>query len=56
MLVAENPSLVSKLVIGQSYQGRPLNVLKVNQQSGHNLREVQYTDWNTSVIFTLVFI
>uniref|UniRef100_A0A3P8X0X3 Carboxypeptidase A1 n=1 Tax=Cynoglossus semilaevis TaxID=244447 RepID=A0A3P8X0X3_CYNSE len=28
MLVAENPSLVSKLVIGQSYQGRPLNVLK----------------------------
>uniref|UniRef100_A0A3Q3W5K2 Carboxypeptidase A1 n=1 Tax=Mola mola TaxID=94237 RepID=A0A3Q3W5K2_MOLML len=28
MLVAENPSLVSKLVIGQSYEGRPLNVLK----------------------------
>ncbi|AWP07859.1 putative carboxypeptidase A1-like [Scophthalmus maximus] len=28
MLVAENPNLVSKLVIGQSYQGRPLNVLK----------------------------
>uniref|UniRef100_A0A3Q3WHJ1 Carboxypeptidase A1 n=1 Tax=Mola mola TaxID=94237 RepID=A0A3Q3WHJ1_MOLML len=28
MLVDENPSLVSKMVIGQSYEGRPLNVLK----------------------------
>ncbi|XP_061750283.1 carboxypeptidase A5 [Nerophis ophidion] len=28
MLVAENPTLVSKLVIGQSYERRPLNVLK----------------------------
>ncbi|XP_068458726.1 carboxypeptidase A5 [Clinocottus analis] len=28
MLVAENPNLVSKIVIGQSYQGRALNVLK----------------------------
>nr|XP_057931887.1 carboxypeptidase A5 [Doryrhamphus excisus] len=28
MLVAENPKLVSKLVIGQSYERRPLNVLK----------------------------
>ncbi|XP_057692938.1 carboxypeptidase A1-like [Corythoichthys intestinalis] len=28
MLVAENPELVSKMVIGQSYEGRPLNVLK----------------------------
>nr|XP_033490123.1 carboxypeptidase A5 [Epinephelus lanceolatus] len=28
MLVAENPNLVSKIVIGQSYQGRDLNVLK----------------------------
>ncbi|XP_004086281.1 carboxypeptidase A1 [Oryzias latipes] len=28
MLVAENPNLVSKLVIGNSYEGRPLNVLK----------------------------
>ncbi|XP_040894202.1 carboxypeptidase A5 [Toxotes jaculatrix] len=28
MLVAENPTLVSKMVIGQSYEGRPLNVLK----------------------------
>uniref|UniRef100_A0A3Q2Z2J2 Carboxypeptidase A1 n=1 Tax=Hippocampus comes TaxID=109280 RepID=A0A3Q2Z2J2_HIPCM len=28
MLVAENPNLVSKLVIGQSYERRPLNVLK----------------------------
>ncbi|XP_046889914.1 carboxypeptidase A1-like [Hypomesus transpacificus] len=28
MLVAENPTLVSKIVIGQSYEGRPLNVLK----------------------------
>lgn len=29
MLVAENPKLVSKMVIGQSYEGRLLNVLKV---------------------------
>ncbi|XP_012669694.2 carboxypeptidase A1 [Clupea harengus] len=28
MLVAENPNLVSKIVIGKSYEGRPLNVLK----------------------------
>ncbi|XP_015227712.1 PREDICTED: carboxypeptidase A1-like [Cyprinodon variegatus] len=28
MLVAENPKLVSKIVIGQSYERRPLNVLK----------------------------
>ncbi|XP_060932612.1 carboxypeptidase A5 [Limanda limanda] len=28
MLVAENPNMVSKIVIGHSYQGRPLNVLK----------------------------
>ncbi|XP_054476768.1 carboxypeptidase A1-like [Anoplopoma fimbria] len=28
MLVAENPKLVSKVVIGQSYEGRPLNLLK----------------------------
>ncbi|GAA6215355.1 carboxypeptidase A1 [Lates japonicus] len=28
MLVAENPNLVSKIVIGHSYEGRPLNVLK----------------------------
>lgn len=31
MLVAENPNMVSKIVIGQSYEGRPLNVLKVSQ-------------------------
>lgn len=29
MLVAENPNLVSKMVIGQSYENRSLNVLKV---------------------------
>ncbi|XP_022601918.1 carboxypeptidase A1 [Seriola dumerili] len=28
MLVAENPNMVSKIVIGRSYEGRPLNVLK----------------------------
>ncbi|KAJ3595890.1 hypothetical protein NHX12_002302 [Muraenolepis orangiensis] len=28
MLVSENPSLVSKTVIGQSYERRPINVLK----------------------------
>ncbi|XP_077593763.1 carboxypeptidase A1-like isoform X3 [Stigmatopora nigra] len=28
LLVAESPGLVSKVVIGQSYEGRPLNVLK----------------------------
>lgn len=31
MLVAENPSLVSKIVIGQSYEKRALNVLKVSK-------------------------
>ncbi|KAI5617251.1 carboxypeptidase A precursor, partial [Silurus asotus] len=30
MLVQENPGFVSKIVIGQSYEGRPLNVLKVS--------------------------
>lgn len=30
MLVAENSGLVSKIVIGQSFEGRPLNILKVN--------------------------
>lgn len=29
MLVQENPDLVSKIVIGKSYEGRDLNVLKV---------------------------
>ncbi|CAL8319352.1 carboxypeptidase A5 [Gadus morhua] len=28
MLVSENPNLVSKIVIGRSYEGRPINVLK----------------------------
>ncbi|XP_028286172.1 carboxypeptidase A1-like isoform X2 [Parambassis ranga] len=28
MLVAENPKLVSKIVIGPSFEGRPLNILK----------------------------
>uniref|UniRef100_A0A673ZWB0 Carboxypeptidase activation peptide domain-containing protein n=1 Tax=Salmo trutta TaxID=8032 RepID=A0A673ZWB0_SALTR len=32
-MVAKNPNLVSKIVIGQSYQARPLNVLKVIMQS-----------------------
>jgi len=31
MLVAENQVIVSKIVIGRSYQGRPLNVLKVKE-------------------------
>lgn len=30
MLVQENPGFVSKIVIGQSYEKRPLNVLKVS--------------------------
>lgn len=29
MLVAENPQLVSKLQIGNTYEGRPIYVLKV---------------------------
>lgn len=33
MLVAENPNFVSKIVIGQSYEGRPLNVLKVKNNN-----------------------
>ncbi len=34
MLVAENSNLVSKIVIGQSYENRPLNVLKVGHDQG----------------------
>lgn len=41
MLVAENPSMVSKIVIGQSYQGRPLNVLKVKT----NEDSINYTSF-----------
>jgi len=33
MLVAEHSNLVSKIVIGQSYESRPLNVLKVGHDS-----------------------
>uniref|UniRef100_A0A3B4D9J5 Carboxypeptidase A1 n=1 Tax=Pygocentrus nattereri TaxID=42514 RepID=A0A3B4D9J5_PYGNA len=33
MLVKENPQLVSKIVIGQSYERRPLNVLKFSTGS-----------------------
>lgn len=36
--MAENPNMVSKMVIGQSFQGRPLNVLKVNKRN---------KDWQT---------
>lgn len=32
MLVAENPTLVSKISIGKSYEGRDLTVLKVKRQ------------------------
>ncbi|KAG7522648.1 carboxypeptidase A1 [Solea senegalensis] len=39
MLVAENPNLVSKVVIGQSYEGRPLNVLKFST-GGTNRRAI----------------
>ncbi|XP_072519084.1 carboxypeptidase A1-like [Salminus brasiliensis] len=35
MLVQENPKLVSKIVIGQSYEGRPLNVLKFSTGDNH---------------------
>ncbi|XP_066504876.1 carboxypeptidase A1-like [Hoplias malabaricus] len=35
MLVQENPKLISKIVIGQSYEGRPLNVLKFSTGAGH---------------------
>lgn len=42
MLVAENPNLVSKIVIGQSYEGRPLNVLKFS--SGGNNRPAIWID------------
>ncbi|XP_077593777.1 carboxypeptidase A1-like [Stigmatopora nigra] len=42
MLVAENPGLVSKLVIGQSYENRPLNVLKFS--TGGNNRPAIWLD------------
>ncbi|XP_051548320.1 carboxypeptidase A1-like [Myxocyprinus asiaticus] len=35
MLVAEHSDLVSKIVIGQSYEGRPLNVLKFSTGANH---------------------
>ncbi|XP_051979127.1 carboxypeptidase A5 [Xyrauchen texanus] len=35
MLVAENSDLVSKIVIGQSYEGRPLNVLRFSTGANH---------------------
>ncbi|XP_051975767.1 carboxypeptidase A1-like isoform X1 [Xyrauchen texanus] len=34
-LVAENSNLVSKIVIGQSYEGRPLNVLRFSTGANH---------------------
>ncbi|XP_063786525.1 carboxypeptidase A1-like [Pseudophryne corroboree] len=34
-LVAENPGLVSKIQIGKSYEGRPLNVLKFSTGANH---------------------
>lgn len=42
MLVAENPGLVSKLVIGKSYEGRDLVVLKVKQQELGNNKNVKH--------------
>ncbi|KAM3870141.1 carboxypeptidase A5 [Diretmus argenteus] len=42
MLVAENPNLVSKIVIGQSYERRPLNVLKFS--TGGNNRPAIWLD------------
>ncbi|KAM9816466.1 carboxypeptidase A1-like [Syngnathus typhle] len=42
MLVTENPKLVSKLVIGQSYERRPLNVLKFS--TGGNNRPAIWID------------
>ncbi|XP_057692894.1 carboxypeptidase A1-like [Corythoichthys intestinalis] len=42
MLVAEHPGLVSKLVIGQSYEKRPLNVLKFS--TGGNNRPAIWLD------------
>lgn len=39
MLVAENPNLVSKIVIGHSYEGRSLNVLKVKTNSVSLVKE-----------------
>ncbi|XP_051546274.1 carboxypeptidase A1-like [Myxocyprinus asiaticus] len=35
ILVAENSDLVSKIVIGQSYEGRPLNVLRFSTGANH---------------------
>ncbi|XP_074127243.1 carboxypeptidase A1-like [Sminthopsis crassicaudata] len=42
MLVAENPNLVSKIEIGKSYEGRPLNVLKFS--TGGNNRPAIWID------------
>lgn len=52
MLVQENPKLVSKMVIGQSYEGRELNVLKVNHFH-YMIKEilVKYLAGTPSVVF-----
>jgi carboxypeptidase A1 len=31
LLVTEHPQLVSKIQIGSTFEGRPINVLKVNE-------------------------
>ncbi|KAI4826137.1 hypothetical protein KUCAC02_021784 [Chaenocephalus aceratus] len=45
MLVAENPKLVSKIVIGKSYEGRDLNVLKFST-GGTNRPAILDRYWN----------
>uniref|UniRef100_A0AAX7V774 Carboxypeptidase A1 n=1 Tax=Astatotilapia calliptera TaxID=8154 RepID=A0AAX7V774_ASTCA len=62
MLVAENPNFVSKIVIGQSYEGRPLNVLLlsfpvlewVTQASGLWFAKKIVTDYGTDPALTAI--
>lgn len=50
-LVQENPGFVSKLVIGQSYEGRPLNILKVSHMKNTTIN----TASNKSILYLIYF-
>lgn len=52
--MAENPNIVSKIVIGQSYEGRDLNVLKVNQTNDTYMMIITIINsWKYTFLFLL---
>lgn len=44
LLVTEHPQLVSKIQIGSTFEGRPINVLKVNGANTEARAHVQKWD------------